>query len=372
MPGTAKLKLKTRGVLYPAHSGWMYDVGWHRRNGARRNDRQHGFFAELLSAVKTKPHEFPIVSLDPGDILSTEGLHSQVVQSLLKCVDYLLLKYDELLTLVGYNGYRNEEVDRDRAVQRIMKESPNLESVIVERGLDRYFIHMNGHEHAEPTWLPLQRGYKENDIVDDTGAGDVFDAAFIYGKLTARSPKQIAWLVADVVRIHLRHLGTCGYEAFKWAAPTVFLSHSSADKFLVENIADALNDANIGVWLDAREMGPGDDLATHIKQGIRECDTVVVCASPEAMRSDWVQRELEWAQAEQHRHGLKTKVVIAIVRKLDDSARKKLGDFLFIDLTENAKHGILRLVRTIREQLENAESNCRCKLLSEVRHTRPR
>jgi len=330
--------------------------------------------AKLLHEVKKEKKDSPFVSLDPGYILSKMHLENRLIQSLLECVDYLMLKYDELVALLGENALYNEEVERSRIVKKIFEKYPNMKSIIVERGLDRYFVHHADNEQPIPTWLPSSQNGEEIIVVDDTGAGDVFDAAFIYGKLTKLSHKQTTWLVADVIRIHLRHLGTCGYDAFKWAAPTTFLCHSSIDKWLVENIADELNNANIGIWLDAREMGPGDIIEKEIKRGIRECDALVVCASPDAMRSRWVHREIRWAKKQKQRYGLKTKVIVAVVREMDETIRKKLKDekWIFIDLTEDRVGGIQRLVHRLREPLESAEANCRCRLLTEVHTTRPR
>ncbi len=330
--------------------------------------------ANRLRELKKEKKDFPIVSLDPGYILSKKNLDNSLIRSILGCIDYLMLKYDELVSISGENASYNEEIERSIRVKKIFEKYSNMKGVVVERGLDRFFVHHADDEQPIPTWLPSSQNGNEITVVDDTGAGDVFDAAFIYGKLTKLSNKQTAWLIADMIRIHLRHLGTCGYDAFKWAAPTVFLCHSSADKWLVENIADELNNANIGIWLDAREMEPGDNLEKEIKRGVRECDTLVVCASPEAIKSKWVHREIQWAKKQKHRYGLKTKVMVAVIRNLNETIIQELKKekWIFIDLTDDLEGGIQRLVHSIREPLESAEANCRCRLLTEVHSTRPR
>ncbi|MCK5600402.1 TIR domain-containing protein [Candidatus Pacearchaeota archaeon] len=350
---------------------WLKNVDWIHVSPFA-NEHCNRAVAELLQEVKKQQKNPPVVSLDPGYILTEKHLNNTLVQSLLENVDYLMLKYDELVALAGDSALRNEEIERSKAVKKVFKKYPNMRSIIIERGLDRYFVHHADDEQPIPTWLPSPQKGEEIMVVDDTGAGDVFDAAFIYGTLNNYSRKQTAWLVSDVIKIHLRHLGTCGYDAFKWAAPTAFLCHSSIDKTIVEDIADKFNDANIGVWFDAREMGPGDNLKKEVKRGIRECDSFVVCASPNAMKSPWVRQEIQWAKKKKQRENLKTKLIVVIVKKIDETSRNELKEWFFVDLTGNRKRGIKRLIRRIREPLELAEANCRCRLLTEIHTTRPR
>src|SRR5690242_2015732 len=76
---------------------------------------------------------------------------------------------------------------------------------------------------------------------------------------------------------------------------TVFLSHSSADKAFVRDLADALrNGGQIEVFLDEREIAAGENIVSRISDGLH-VDFVLVVLSRDAMESPWVKEE--WTAA---------------------------------------------------------------------------
>jgi len=75
----------------------------------------------------------------------------------------------------------------------------------------------------------------------------------------------------------------------------VFLSHSSRDKALVREIRSHLPD-HVKTWLDEEDLLVGQDLKISIHSAIQEdADFVVIFLGKEAVASEWVKRELEWA-----------------------------------------------------------------------------
>ncbi|MEQ9501825.1 MAG: toll/interleukin-1 receptor domain-containing protein [Deltaproteobacteria bacterium] len=78
-------------------------------------------------------------------------------------------------------------------------------------------------------------------------------------------------------------------------APYLFLSHTKVDKPRVRALADALQKRGMGAWLDEREMRVGDSIAAEVAARICGSVGVVLCVSPAAFASDWVQRELAFA-----------------------------------------------------------------------------
>jgi hypothetical protein len=74
--------------------------------------------------------------------------------------------------------------------------------------------------------------------------------------------------------------------------PSVFLSHSSKDKFFVRKIAERLTLSGVKVWIDEAEIKIGDSLIDKISQGIKGADYLVVVLSHNSVSSSWVQREL--------------------------------------------------------------------------------
>lgn len=84
--------------------------------------------------------------------------------------------------------------------------------------------------------------------------------------------------------------------------PSIFLSHSSRDKFFVRELAERLQQHGIGVWLDEAEINVGDSLTEKIGEAIDDTDYVGVVLSHNSVSSEWVQRELQIAtQKELHR-----------------------------------------------------------------------
>lgn len=76
---------------------------------------------------------------------------------------------------------------------------------------------------------------------------------------------------------------------------SIFLSHSSRDKFFVRELAERLRLADIKVWLDEAEINIGDSLTEKIGSAIDETDFVGVVLSNNSVNSEWVQRELQMA-----------------------------------------------------------------------------
>ncbi|MGA1864682.1 MAG: toll/interleukin-1 receptor domain-containing protein [bacterium] len=74
--------------------------------------------------------------------------------------------------------------------------------------------------------------------------------------------------------------------------PSVFLSHSSADKAIARRLFGALTDAGVRVWLDEREIRVGDDILDTIERGVKESDYVALLLTPRSIKSRWVMEEL--------------------------------------------------------------------------------
>ncbi|MFQ4136886.1 tetratricopeptide repeat protein [Nodosilinea sp. PGN35] len=77
----------------------------------------------------------------------------------------------------------------------------------------------------------------------------------------------------------------------------IFISHSSKDDPIVQQLRQMLELHGQLPWVDSREMTGGDDLETTIETSIRTARCFLVVVSIEALSSAWVQRELAIAQA---------------------------------------------------------------------------
>lgn len=75
----------------------------------------------------------------------------------------------------------------------------------------------------------------------------------------------------------------------------IFLSHSNRDKALVREIKSNLP-SYIKTWIDEEDLLVGMDLIVSIQKAIQEqADYVVIFLGREAVKSDWVKKELNWA-----------------------------------------------------------------------------
>jgi len=75
----------------------------------------------------------------------------------------------------------------------------------------------------------------------------------------------------------------------------VFLSHSSVDKPFVRMLQQRLMDDGFPSWMDEVEIRVGFSLRRSIESGIVESSYFVIVLSPDAVESQWVQRELDVA-----------------------------------------------------------------------------
>ena len=71
----------------------------------------------------------------------------------------------------------------------------------------------------------------------------------------------------------------------------VFLSHSSADKPVVRELAERLRAAGLRVWFDEWLIQPGDLISAKIEEGLEHSAVLLLCMSANAFGSDWVSLE---------------------------------------------------------------------------------
>ncbi len=79
-------------------------------------------------------------------------------------------------------------------------------------------------------------------------------------------------------------------------APRVFVSHSSSDAVVVRKLREALEPHGVDLWVDRRELAPGDALDPEISAAIDGSAHVIVVLSPEALKSAWVKKEVYHAK----------------------------------------------------------------------------
>lgn len=72
----------------------------------------------------------------------------------------------------------------------------------------------------------------------------------------------------------------------------VFISHSSRDKWVAARMAEKVEGAGAGYWLDTRDLPGGGDIRDQISKGVDECQEIVILFSPYSKDSAWVSFEI--------------------------------------------------------------------------------
>lgn len=81
----------------------------------------------------------------------------------------------------------------------------------------------------------------------------------------------------------------------KYVLGKVFISHSSKDKPFVRRLTQRLWREGYQVWLDEKELVPGDALANRLSDALKEARVVIVVVTPASRRSKWLAFELNKA-----------------------------------------------------------------------------
>ena len=125
----------------------------------------------------------------------------------------------------------------------------------------------------------------------------------------------------------------------------IFLSHSKKDEYVVRRLYADLRAKGLRVWIDETGLPPGDpSWRRTIATAIRESRVMIALCSPDALASDWVQKEIEYAEHHEKR------VIPVLIRGTDrDSIPFGYAGMQRIDLRD-ARHyqrGLLAMVKAV-------------------------
>ena len=76
---------------------------------------------------------------------------------------------------------------------------------------------------------------------------------------------------------------------------SVFISYSHADAVFADRLFNSLRSEGVHAWYDKQNILPGYDIYDEITRGIREQDKVLFCFSEAAIKSGWVDAEIDRA-----------------------------------------------------------------------------
>lgn len=133
------------------------------------------------------------------------------------------------------------------------------------------------------------------------------------------------------------------------ARRVAFLSHSSADKPFIRQLAADLTANGIDVWLDEQRIRVGDSIPEKIAQGLAESDYFLVCISKNSANSEWVKRELNNALVSE----IQRRKVHVLPIRLDDAEMPHIiSDKLYANFSTSYKMGLETLLSTLRRDID--------------------
>ncbi|MEK6286083.1 MAG: toll/interleukin-1 receptor domain-containing protein [Acidobacteriota bacterium] len=107
----------------------------------------------------------------------------------------------------------------------------------------------------------------------------------------------------------------------------VFISHSSTDIWIAEQIDKQIRALGAATWLDKNDLKGGDALVGEIIRGIDACNEAIVLVSPKSVKSHWVIYEIG-AVSGQHKR------VTPILNQVNHDAIAPMKDVKSIDLNQ--------------------------------------
>ncbi|MCL6258920.1 toll/interleukin-1 receptor domain-containing protein [Aquiflexum sp. TKW24L] len=130
----------------------------------------------------------------------------------------------------------------------------------------------------------------------------------------------------------------------------IFLSHSSIDKPLIDEIAFELINEGLDIWLDKWEIENGDLLDDKINQGIKDSCFVIVFLSPDSMKSSWVQKEIQETISKE---STEKKKYLLLVKLKDCDLDQKISNRLYTDFSISFTEGLSNLIRLLKSKAKN-------------------
>src|SRR5512147_788393 len=130
-------------------------------------------------------------------------------------------------------------------------------------------------------------------------------------------------------------------------SPYFFISYSREDASQQRRVVAELRERGINVWVDTENLIPGSPAwEMEIERAIRGAAGSIVLLSPNANNSEWVRREISFA--EQHEKRI---FPVLIHGDEDDSIPLRLSNHQRVDLRRNFGNGLDSLANALNDHL---------------------
>lgn len=129
--------------------------------------------------------------------------------------------------------------------------------------------------------------------------------------------------------------------------PHFFMSYSRDDASLQKRIISELRQRGLNVWVDTENLIPGSPAwEREIERAIRSAAGIIVLLSPDSNNSEWVRREISFAE-----QNTKRIFPVLIRGDEDDSIPLRLSSHQRVDLRRNFTEQIDQLESALRDHL---------------------
>ncbi len=127
----------------------------------------------------------------------------------------------------------------------------------------------------------------------------------------------------------------------------VFISHSPKDMRFVRRLAGDLQAADLGLWMDERELDAGDSIVQRITDGLKDTDYLIPLLSKNSIQSHWVQAELNSALMDQLAEG---GVIVLPALRNKCEIPPLLRDCVCADFRSSYDHGLSALLFVLSDE----------------------
>lgn len=125
----------------------------------------------------------------------------------------------------------------------------------------------------------------------------------------------------------------------------IFLSYASPDEQYAQMIRDALTRHNLLTIVDPFSLSAGDSIFGSITKAIAASDFMIILVSPDALKSDWMLREMETLTALEWQQRA---ITVIPVKVRPCVVPQYLSRWHALDLTRSLQRGLDRLVSMVR------------------------
>ena len=138
----------------------------------------------------------------------------------------------------------------------------------------------------------------------------------------------------------------------------VFLSHSAKDREFVSRLASDLDSSGVSVWVDQRNIRPGDSFAEAIEKAMKNSRFLLIVMSPAYFQSAWAQQEWHYALASEVEEG-GIRLIPLLYQECDIPAMLRTKQW--VDFRDPTQYQVVldRLVKDLLSRPESQESTAR-------------